>query len=142
MYAIRSYYDQQDRSALSLLYVRSSTGNLVPLSAVAHLAWGVGPLSVNHLGQLPSVTISFDLLPGTSLGQAITRIDRALQDLRVPTTLSGSFEGAAQAFQSSLAGMGFLIAIAILVIYLVLGILYESFVHPLTILSGLPTAGP
>lgn len=132
---------QQDPSALSLLYVRSSSGNLVPLSAVAHLAWGVGPLSVNHLGQLPSVTVSFDLLPGTSLGQAIARIDRALQDLRVPTTLSGSFEGAAQAFQSSLEGMGFLIAIGILVIYLVLGILYESFVHPLTILSGLPTAG-
>jgi HAE1 family hydrophobic/amphiphilic exporter-1 len=132
---------QRDASALSLLHVRSSTGNLVPLSAVSRLDWGLGPLSVNHQGQLTAVTISFNLTPGTSLGQATERIDSALRDMHVPATLTGGFEGAAQVFESSLAGMGFLIGISILLIYLVLGILYESFIHPVTILSGLPTAG-
>ena len=132
---------QRDASALSLLHVRSSTGNLVPLSAVSRLDWGLGPLSVNHQGQLTAVTISFNLTPGTSLGQATERIDGALRDMHVPATLTGGFEGAAQVFESSLAGMGFLIGISILLIYLVLGILYESFIHPVTILSGLPTAG-
>jgi hydrophobic/amphiphilic exporter-1 (mainly G- bacteria), HAE1 family len=132
---------QRDASTLSLLYVSSSSGALVPLDTIARLDWGVGPLTVNHLGQLPSVTISFDLNPGLSLSEAISQIQAATRGLGVPVTLNASFQGAAQAFQSSLAGMGFLLLMAVLVIYLVLGILYESFVHPITILSGLPTAG-
>jgi HAE1 family hydrophobic/amphiphilic exporter-1 len=132
---------QADPSALSLLYVRSSQGALVPLTALAKLTYGVGPLNVTHLGQLPSVTLSFDLQAGTSLSQALAAIERSVIDLQVPATLSGSFQGAAQAFQESLRGMGILIILSIFFIYLVLGILYESFVHPLTILSGLPVAG-
>ncbi|MBU6485533.1 MAG: efflux RND transporter permease subunit [Betaproteobacteria bacterium] len=132
---------QTDPSALSMLYVRSNTGALVPLNAVATLKPTVGPLAVNHLGQLPAVTISFDLQPGVALSQAIDEIQRATADMRMPATINGSFQGAAQAFQASLKGMGILLAFAIFVIYLVLGILYESFIHPVTILSGLPTAG-
>jgi HAE1 family hydrophobic/amphiphilic exporter-1 len=113
----------------------------VPLNAVAKLAYGVGPLSVTHLGQLPSVTFSFDLRPGVALSQAIAEVSVAARELQIPATLSTQFSGTAQAFQSSLQGMGLLILLSILVIYLVLGILYESFIHPLTILSGLPTAG-
>ncbi|MCL4800708.1 MAG: efflux RND transporter permease subunit [Burkholderiales bacterium] len=132
---------QADPAALSALYVRSSTGALVPLNTLANLAYGVGPLNVNHMGQLPAVTFSFDLQGGTSLGEALDSIERAVADLQVPATLSGSFQGAAQAFQDSLRGMGILIVLSIFFIYLVLGILYESFIHPLTILSGLPVAG-
>ena len=132
---------QTDPSVLSMLYVRSSTGALVPLNAVATLKPTVGPLAVNHLGQLPSVTLSFDLQPGVALSQAIDEIQTATADMRLPATINGSFQGAAQAFQASLRGMGILLAFAIFVIYLVLGILYESFIHPVTILSGLPTAG-
>jgi hydrophobic/amphiphilic exporter-1 (mainly G- bacteria), HAE1 family len=132
---------QDDPSALSLLYVRSSTGSLVPLSSVARLTRSVGPLTINHQGQLPAVTISFDLAPDVALGEAIKRIDAAMLDMRVPATVTGNFQGAAQVFQSSLAGMGMLLAMSIFVIYLVLGILYESYIHPITILSGLPTAG-
>ncbi len=132
---------QTDPSVLSMLYVRSSTGALVPLNAVATLEPTVGPLAVNHLGQLPSVTLSFDLQPGVALSQAIDEIQGATADMRMPATINGSFQGAAQAFQASLKGMGILLAFAIFVIYLVLGILYESFIHPVTILSGLPTAG-
>jgi HAE1 family hydrophobic/amphiphilic exporter-1 len=132
---------QRDPSALSLLYVRSSNNVLVPLDAVTRLMHGVTSLSINHIGQLPAVTLSFDLEPGVSLGDAINEIQRAMVDVRVPATLTTSFQGAAQAFQSSLKNMGALIVVAIVVIYIVLGILYESFVHPLTILSGLPTAG-
>jgi len=132
---------QADPAALSLLYVRSSQGALVPLTALAKLTYGVGPLNVTHLGQLPSVTVSFDLQQGTSLSQALAAIERAVTDLQVPATLTGTFQGAAQAFQDSLRGMGILILLSIFFIYLVLGILYESFVHPLTILSGLPVAG-
>jgi HAE1 family hydrophobic/amphiphilic exporter-1 len=124
-----------------MLHIRSSTGRLVPLSAVAKLTRGVGPLTVNHMGQLPSVTISFNLRPGIALGDAVTAVQDLQQELRIPATLSTSFQGAAQAFQSSLQGQGILLLVAILVIYLVLGILYESFIHPLTILSGLPSAG-
>jgi HAE1 family hydrophobic/amphiphilic exporter-1 len=131
---------QTDPAALGLLYVRSSTGALVPLSSLAKLSYGVGPLAISHLGQLPSVTMSYDLRPGVSLSQAITEINGAMRDLRVPATLNTSFQGTAQAFQASLKGMGLLLLLAVLVIYLVLGILYESFIHPLTILSGLPTA--
>jgi hydrophobic/amphiphilic exporter-1 (mainly G- bacteria), HAE1 family len=132
---------QTDPSVLPLLYVRSSTGALVPLNAVAKLSHGVGPLQVAHLGQLTSVTFSFDLRPGVALSQAISEVEVAMRDLQVPATLTGTFSGTAQAYQSSLQGMGILLLLSIVVIYLVLGILYESFIHPLTILSGLPTAG-
>ncbi len=131
---------QRDASALSLLYIRSSTGKLVPLSAVASLTPSVGPLSINHLGQLPAVTISFNLEPGTSLGDAVTRV-RDLSRTALPTSVSASFQGTAQAFESSLRGLGLLLLMSVLVIYIVLGVLYESFIHPLTILSGLPSAG-
>jgi len=132
---------QTDPSLLPMLYVRSSSGALVPLSAVARLKPGVGPLQITHLGQLTSVTFSFDLRPGVALSQAIVEVERGMRELQVPATLTGTFSGTAQAYQSSLQGMGILLLLSILVIYLVLGILYESFIHPLTILSGLPTAG-
>ncbi|RPH50265.1 MAG: efflux RND transporter permease subunit [Desulfobacteraceae bacterium] len=131
---------QMDPSALALLYIRSSEGKLVPLSTVAEFKPGVGPLSVNHSGQLPSVTISFNLKPGISLGEAVADVEKITRDL-VPPTISGSFQGTAQAFQDSFKGMLLLLVMAILVIYIILGILYESFVHPFTILSGLPSAG-
>jgi len=131
---------QRDPSATSMLYVRSSTGKLVPLDTVARISTGVGPFSINHLGQLPSVTISFNLRPGVALGDATTAVDRVVSET-LPSTISGSFQGMAQAFESSLRGLGWLLLMAILVIYIVLGILYESFIHPLTILSGLPSAG-
>jgi HAE1 family hydrophobic/amphiphilic exporter-1 len=132
---------QEHPADLSLLYVRSAGGQLVPLSTVAKLTRGVGPLTVNHLGQLPAVTISFNLKPGVALGDAVTSIERLQRDLRLPATLSTSFQGTAQAFEASLQGLGLLVLAAIVVIYLVLGILYESFIHPITILSGLPSAG-
>jgi HAE1 family hydrophobic/amphiphilic exporter-1 len=131
---------QRDPNALGLLYVRSNAGNLVPLAELAKLAGTVGPLSVNHQGQLPSVTVSFNLAPGTSLSQAVAAIDRLSRQV-LPATILTSFQGTAQAFQSSLKGLGLLLVMAILVIYLVLGVLYESFIHPLTILSALPFAG-
>ncbi len=131
---------QLDPSALSMLYVRSSSGGLVPLNTVAKLTRTVGPLTVNHLGQLPAVTLSFNLKPGKSLGETLAAVGRITRDT-LPPTISSSFQGAAQAFQSSERGLGLLLMMAILVIYIVLGILYESFVHPLTILSGLPSAG-
>ena len=130
---------QLDPQMLSYLYVRSSNGPLVPLNAVASLTTSLGPLTVNHLGQLPSVTISFDLAPGVALGQAVDEI-QTLAANTLPLTINTSFQGTAQAFQQSLKGLGMLLVMAILVIYLVLGILYESFIHPLTILSGLPAA--
>ena len=132
---------QRDPTALSRLYVRSGTGRLVPLDAVATLTPGLGPLTVTHLGQLPAVTISFNPKPGVSLGDAVAQVERVQRELRPPATLSATFQGTAQAFQASLQGPGMLLLITILVIYLVLGILYESFIHPLTILSGLPSAG-
>ncbi|OGW54538.1 MAG: acriflavine resistance protein B, partial [Nitrospirae bacterium RBG_13_43_8] len=131
---------QRDPSALPLLYIRSSSGTLVPLNAVTRLSQNVGPLSVNHQGQLPSVTISFNLKPGTSLGDALEAVNK-LARTTLPATVSTSFQGAAQAFQSSMQGLLLLLIVAILIIYIVLGILYESFIHPLTILSGLPAAG-
>ncbi len=132
---------QNDPSALSLIYVRSSSGTLVPLNSVAKLSRALGPLSISHLGQLPAVTISFNLAPGIALGDAINQVNAAMLELKAPSTLIGSYQGAAQVFQSSLAGMGMLLVMSIFVIYLVLGILYESYIHPITILSGLPTAG-
>ncbi|HME95313.1 MAG TPA: efflux RND transporter permease subunit [Methylomirabilota bacterium] len=132
---------QRDPAALSMLYIRSSSGKLVPLGTVARLTRTVGPLTVNHLGQLPAVTISFNLRPGIALGQAVSEIQKVERELRLPATLSSSFQGTVQAFQRSLQGLGLLLLAAVLVIYLILGILYESFIHPLTILSGLPSAG-
>jgi len=132
---------QRDPSALSTLYIQSATNALVPLSTVATIERGIGPLTVNHSGQLPSVTISFNLKPGVALSQAISEIQRITTGLHVPASLTAGFQGQAQAFQSSLAGMWILLIMAVLVIYIVLGILYESFIHPLTILSGLPSAG-
>jgi HAE1 family hydrophobic/amphiphilic exporter-1 len=131
---------QMDPSALSMLYIRSSTGQLVPLNAVATLSPGLGPLSLNHLGQLPSVTISFNIKPGVSLGDAVSSVEKVAK-ATIPATISTGFQGTAQAFQASMKGMGLLLVMAIVVIYIVLGILYESFIHPLTILSGLPSAG-
>jgi HAE1 family hydrophobic/amphiphilic exporter-1 len=131
---------QQDLQDLATIYIRSSNGNLVPLNAVARMKRSVGPLSVNHLGQFPSTTISFNLRPGVSLGEKVKEVQSLAQEV-LPPTVKSSFQGSAQAFQSSMQGMGFLLIIAILVIYLVLGMLYESFIHPITILSGLPPAG-
>ncbi|HKN32011.1 MAG TPA: efflux RND transporter permease subunit [Terriglobales bacterium] len=131
---------QSEPSLLSLLYVHSSSGQLVPLNTVAKLTYNVGPLSINHLGQLPAVTISFNLRPGVSLGDAVDAVGREAQQM-LPATISTSFQGTAQAFQSSVTGLGLLLFMAILVIYIVLGVLYESFIHPITILSGLPSAG-
>ncbi len=132
---------QSSPEALSLLYVRSGAGTLVPLSSVAKVERGVSPLTVTHQGQLPSVTLSFNLKPGVSLSQAVEQLNGLVTELRIPQTVIGSFQGAAQAFQSSVAGMGMLLIMSIFVIYLILGILYESYIHPITILSGLPTAG-
>ena len=131
---------QKDPSALSILSVRSKTGVLVPLGSVAKLSRTVGPLSVNHAGQIPSVTISFNLKPGVSLGQGTDVVDKAGREV-LPSSISTNFFGTAQVFQSSQQGLLALLIVAILVIYLVLGMLYESFIHPLTILSGLPFAG-
>jgi HAE1 family hydrophobic/amphiphilic exporter-1 len=132
---------QQDATALARLNVRSSTGRLVPLDAVTTLTPGLGPLVVTHLGQLPSVTISFNTRPGVSLSDAVAQVEAVQRELRIPATLNATFQGTAQAFQDSLRGQGMLLLITVLVIYLILGVLYESFIHPLTILSGLPSAG-
>jgi len=131
---------QKNPSALPLLYVRSASGNLVPLNAVARLTESTGPLSVNHQGQLPAVTISFNLKPGVSLGKAVAEVGKIARST-LPSSISTSFQGSAQAFKSSTTGLFLLLIMALLVIYIVLGILYESFIHPLTILSGLPAAG-
>jgi HAE1 family hydrophobic/amphiphilic exporter-1 len=125
---------------LSSLYIKSNTGKLVPLNAIAHFERSVAPLSVNHLGQLPSATISFNLKPTVSLGDVLPQIKK-LADETLPPNVSSSFQGTAQAFQSSQANSLFLLLISIAVIYIVLGILYESFIHPITILAGLPSAG-
>jgi HAE1 family hydrophobic/amphiphilic exporter-1 len=131
---------QREATDLSALYIRSVSGSLVPLEAVARVSRSLGPLTVNHSGQLPSVTISFDLTPGTSLGEAVAEVDRVAA-ATLPATITTSFQGTAQAFEASSRGLGWLLLLAILVIYIVLGILYESFIHPITILSGLPAAG-
>jgi hydrophobic/amphiphilic exporter-1 (mainly G- bacteria), HAE1 family len=131
---------QQDSRALSLLYVRSSTGQAIPLSAIASIEQSVGPLTVNHLSGLPSATISFDTLPGTSLSDATVAIKRVANDV-LPATVTASFQGSTQVFQQSFNDLGWLLLLSIIVIYLILGILYEDFIHPITILSGLPSAG-
>jgi HAE1 family hydrophobic/amphiphilic exporter-1 len=160
---------QADPSSINLLYLSSSNGGgttasagsvnagtgtagasastsansvptLVPLNSVAHVQMGTMPLAINHLGQLPSVTISFNLLPGYALSDAVTEIGQARETAGIPPTVQGEFEGQAEAFQSSLANIGILLVIAVMTVYIILGILYESFIHPLTILSGLPSA--
>ena len=131
---------QMDPNALGTLYVRSGTGKMVPIDSVAHLRMGVGPLSVSHLGQAPAVTISFNTKPGVALGDAVDHLQQLAHDT-LPGNVTTTFQGTAAAFQQSLKGMGVLLLMAVLVIYLVLGILYESFIHPVTILSGLPAAG-
>ena len=137
---------QNDPSALSMLYIRSTTGQaataqpMVPLGTLATLKYTAGPLTVNHSGQLPSVTLSFNLREGVSLGGAVETINKLARD-NLPGTVSTTFQGTAQEFQSSLKSLWVLLALAVFVVYLVLGILYESFIHPLTILSGLPSAG-
>jgi len=131
---------QSDPAILSLLYIRSTAGVLVPLSTVAKITRSVGPLTVNHLGQLPAVTLSFNLKPGVSLGEAVEAVDKVARRT-LPQTINSSFQGTAQAFQASEQNLGILLIMAILVIYVVLGILYESYIHPVTILSGLPSAG-
>ena len=137
---------QNDPSALSMLYIRSTSGQvataqpMIPLGALANLKYSSGPLSVNHSGQLPSATISFNLREGVALGDAVEAINRVARET-LPASISTSFQGTTREFQSSIKSLWVLLALAIFVVYLVLGILYESFIHPLTILSGLPSAG-
>ncbi len=131
---------QRDLGALSLIGLRSASGALVPLTALASVTPDVGPLTVNHSGQLPAVTLSFDLAAGVSIGQAVQAVEAAAAPI-LPATTSAGFAGTAQAFQDSQQGLLLLLVLAIVVIYIVLGVLYESFIHPLTILSGLPFAG-
>jgi HAE1 family hydrophobic/amphiphilic exporter-1 len=131
---------QRSPDALEKLYVKSSKGQLVPLDEVATVVRSVGPLSVNHFGQIPSATVSFNLKPGFSLGEAAERINDAIRELRMPASVTTSFQGTVKEFQESFQNLTILLIVAILVIYIVLGILYESFIHPITILSGLPSA--
>lgn len=131
---------QTDPASLPLLYVKSTSGALVPLDAVASLKQDLGPLTVNHSGQFPSVTISFNTRPGVSLGEAVDKVNKLARE-SLPPSVSTSFQGSAQAFQDSFRGLWVLLVLAIIVIYIVLGILYESYIHPITILSGLPAAG-
>ncbi len=131
---------QRDLSALNQLYIRGGNGQLVPLASVATMTPTVGALTVNHSGQLPAVTLSFNLAPGVSLGEAVAEVQRAARET-LPASITTGFSGTAQAFRDAQGGLLALLLVAILVIYLVLGILYESFIHPLTILSGLPSAG-
>jgi HAE1 family hydrophobic/amphiphilic exporter-1 len=130
---------QQDVASLGKLWVRSTQGKVVPLSAVAHFRTGVGPVTVNHSGQLPSVTVSFDLAPGVSLGTALADVRREAQEV-LPANVTGSFAGTAEAFLTTQQGLVVLLILAVFVIYVILGVLYESFIHPITILSGLPFA--
>ncbi|MBV8335777.1 MAG: efflux RND transporter permease subunit, partial [Alphaproteobacteria bacterium] len=132
---------QDDPTALSKLYVVGPGGTQIPLSAFAHFVPKVEALSINHQGQFPAVTLSFNLAPGFALGQAVDKIQAMMAQMRVPGTLDGSFQGTAQAFQASLSSTPLLVAAAILVVYIVLGMLYESYIHPITILSALPSAG-
>jgi HAE1 family hydrophobic/amphiphilic exporter-1 len=131
---------QRSPEALEKIYVRSANGQLIPLDAVAKVVRSVGPLSVNHFGQIPASTVSFNLKPGFSLGDAANRVDEAIRELRVPASVTVSFQGTVKEFQESFQGLTILLIVALLVIYIVLGVLYESFIHPITILSGLPSA--
>ena len=131
---------QTDPSVLSFLHIRSNTGNLVPMTAVTRQREGVGPLSINHSGQLPSVTISFNLKAGAALGKMMDKLNQHMR-ITMPKGILAGFQGSAQQFKESQGSMTLLLVIAIVVIYIVLGILYESFIHPLTILTALPFAG-
>jgi HAE1 family hydrophobic/amphiphilic exporter-1 len=131
---------QKDPSALQRLYLRSPTGDMVPLSAVVNQRRSTMPQSVNHAGQIPAITVSFDLAPGKALSDAVEGVRKATLEIGMPAGVTGSFAGTAAAFQSSTANMGVLLFVALVVVYIILGILYESFIHPLTILSGLPSA--
>ena len=131
----------QDPSGLKQVYVKANDGSLIPLSAFTRYQTSTAPLSVNHSGQFPSVTLSFNLPVGVALGQAVDAIKAAEAEMRLPATIRGSFSGTAQAFQESLANEPLLIAAALLTVYIVLGVLYESLIHPVTILSTLPSAG-
>jgi multidrug efflux pump len=131
----------QSPEALRRVYLKARDGSQVPLSTVARYGNGSGPLAVNHSGQFPSVTVSFNLIPGYSLGEAVTAVEQAGHEIGMPVSVKGSFAGTAQVFQSSLSSQPILILAALLTVYIVLGILYESFVHPITILSTLPSAG-
>jgi multidrug efflux pump len=131
----------QNPDGLKYIYVKSNTGPLVPLSAYAHYVSAAAPLAVNHQGQFPSITISFNLPVGVALGDAVNAVDAAEQRIRVPATIHGNFTGTAEAFQSSLANEPILILFALVAVYIVLGVLYESYIHPITILSTLPSAG-
>jgi multidrug efflux pump subunit AcrB len=132
--------DKRTPNALEKLYIRSTNGQLVRLDGVARVTRSVGPLSVNHFGQLPSATVSFNLQPGFSLGEAAQRVNEAVRELRIPVSVTTSFQGTVKEFQESFQNLTVLLIVAVLVIYIVLGILYESFIHPITILSGLPSA--
>src|SRR5438876_1900996 len=132
---------QADPKALSLLYFKSGQGRLIPLDTLAGVTQETGPQAVNHFGQLPAITLSFDLRPGFSLGQAVSNIQDAANRVLPSTSISTTFQGAAKAFQTSLGNLWILLIVAIMVVYIVLGILYESYIHPMTILSGLPSAG-
>jgi multidrug efflux pump len=132
---------QANPGALEKLYIRAATGDQVPLGALATVTQTQTALSVNHQGQFPAVTLSFNLAPGIALGQAVDAINKATRDIGLPASARGSFQGTAQAFQQSLASEPFLIAFALVAVYIVLGVLYESYVHPITILSTLPSAG-
>ena len=131
----------QTPDALRNIYVHPTTGGVVPLSAVTHFAPKTGPLAVNHQGQFPSVTVSFNLAPGVALSDAAARIEQMERDMGTPPTIRGMFSGTLQAFQSSLGTEPYLILTALIAVYIVLGVLYESYVHPITILSTLPSAG-
>jgi multidrug efflux pump subunit AcrB len=131
---------QRDPDALSKLYIRSTNGGLVPLDSVTRIRRSVGPLNINHFGQLPAATISFNLRPGASIGDAAKNVDEAIQAIRMPQSISFSFQGTVKEFQRSFQNLTILLIVAVLVIYIVLGVLYESFIHPITILSGLPSA--
>jgi hydrophobic/amphiphilic exporter-1 (mainly G- bacteria), HAE1 family len=131
---------QQDINSLLSLYIKSTSGQTVPLSTFAKLSQGTAPLTINHVGRSNAATVSFNLAPGISLGTANESIDPIVKS-NIPLSITTSQQGASQVFQSSLPSLGLLLVIAILVIYLILGILYEDFLHPITILSGLPSAG-
>ncbi len=132
--------DQRDETGLAKLYLRANTGRLVPLSALATIERRSGPLTVGHQGQLPAVTIGFNTAPGVALGDAVNAIRAVEREMGIPPTVVTGFSGSAQVFQQALAGQGWLVLAAVLIMYVVLGVLYESFIHPLTILSGLPAA--
>jgi HAE1 family hydrophobic/amphiphilic exporter-1 len=133
--------DRLDPSALNRIYVKSNTGKMVPLASVAEFTTSNTSLSVNHQGQFPAVTLSFNLAPGVSLGEATEVIQKVARDMRMPEEVMGSFQGTAQVFQSSLATLPLLLVAALIAVYIVLGMLYESLIHPITILSTLPSAG-